>query len=179
MLNESTVRQELQKLARLGIVEARRSGNRTYFRANALHPLYPDIRNIVLKTSGLVDVLRGALTGPRVQFAFVFGSIASGTEQATSDVDLMVLGTIRMRELSGLLTESVATLGREINPHILTLEEFSKRRAAGDHFITSVLASTKLFVIGSEVELEGMGRQRLAAKPQDESPGDRRAPGHR
>ncbi len=178
-LNEATVRQELQKLSRLGIVEARRSGNRTYFRANTLHPLYPDIRNLVLKTSGLVDVLRGALTDPGVQFAFVFGSIADGTEKATSDVDLMVLGSIRLRELTGLLAESVATLGREINPHILTPKEFSRRRTEGDHFITSVLASPKLFVIGSEDELEGLGQERMDKKPPDKSPGDRRTPGNR
>src|SRR5580704_6127246 len=98
----ATVRQELSSLARLGLVEARKSGNRTYYRANAAHPLYPEIRRIVLKTSGLADLLRERLSGhgidragiegSRIEIAFVFGSVASGAEKAHSDIDLMVVG---------------------------------------------------------------------------------------
>jgi DNA-binding transcriptional ArsR family regulator len=157
-LADATVRQELARLSGLAIIEARRAGNRTYYRANPIHPLYRDIRNLVLKTSGLVDVLRGALTDPRVQIAFVFGSMASGTAKASSDVDLMVIGTIHMRELAKLLSGVTTTLGRESNPHILTQAEFEERKKSGDHFLTTVLGSPKLFVIGSEHELESVGR---------------------
>ena len=59
-LSVATVRQELQKLLRMQLVEAQRSGNRLYYRANKGHPLYPDIRNMVLKTAGMVDVLMDA-----------------------------------------------------------------------------------------------------------------------
>ncbi len=78
-LADATVRQELKRLARLGVVESRRDGNRTYYRANTQHPLYPDIHNLVIKTSGLVDVLREALTDRGIRVAFVFGSVASRT----------------------------------------------------------------------------------------------------
>lgn len=73
-LTEATVRQELRRLTRLGLVEVRRDGNRAYYRANSVHPLYPDIRNPVLKTAGLVDVLREALMDKRVRLAYVVGS---------------------------------------------------------------------------------------------------------
>ena len=55
-LADAPVRQELKRLSRLGVVEPRRDGNRTYYHANTEHPLYPNIRNMVLKTSGLVDI---------------------------------------------------------------------------------------------------------------------------
>ena len=76
----STVRQELKNLVQLGLVQGRRSGNRTYYRANVRHPLYPEIHNLVLKTIGLVELLRDALGHDGIQVAFVFGSIASGVE---------------------------------------------------------------------------------------------------
>jgi predicted transcriptional regulator len=82
-LSVATVRQELQKLLQMQLVEAQRSGNRLYYRANTSHPLYTDIRNIVLKTSGMVDILRDALDKEDVKIAFVFGSVVSNQEGAT------------------------------------------------------------------------------------------------
>lgn len=157
-LADATVRQELKRLTRLGVVEPRRDGNRTYYHANTEHPLYPDIRNMVLKTSGLVDVLRDALTHSGIHLAFVFGSIARSNGKAGSDVDLMVIGTISLRQLGKLLSGVAAKLGREVNPHVLSPEEFVKRRKSREHFMTTVLGEPRLFVIGSEDELKAMGR---------------------
>jgi DNA-binding transcriptional ArsR family regulator len=158
-LSDATVRQELKKLTRLGVVEVRRDGNRTYYRANDAHPLYPDIRNLVLKTSGLTEVLREALVGAgNVELAFVFGSIAGNTVKAHSDIDLMVVGTIGLRQLSKRLSGLEAKLGREVNPHVLTPEEFARRAGERDHFITAVLKGPRLFVVGGEDELRRLGQ---------------------
>lgn len=156
-LADATVRQELKRLSGLGIVEARQDGNRTYYHANTRHPLYPDIRNLVLKTDGLVEVLRAALESPEIQFAFVFGSVAAGTETAESDIDLMVIGPISLRRLSKLLSGMATRVGREINPHVFTVEEFIQRQKARDHFLSTVLAKQKLYVIGNEDELTRLG----------------------
>jgi DNA-binding transcriptional ArsR family regulator len=155
-LADATVRQELRRLSRLGVVESRRDGNRTYYRANLLHPLYPDIRSLTLKTSGLAGVLREALAHPGIRLAFVFGSVAAGAEKAESDVDLMVIGAVSLRQLSKLLSGVSAKVGREINPHVFTAEEFVRRKKARDHFVSTVSGAPKLFVIGSEDELEAI-----------------------
>jgi DNA-binding transcriptional ArsR family regulator len=158
-LSDATIRQELKKLTRLGVVEARRDGNRRYYRANDSHPLYPDIRNLVLKTSGLTDMLREALGGAGdIERAFVFGSVASDNAKAHSDIDLMVIGTISLRQLSKRLSGLEAKLGREVNPHVLTPEEFARRAGERDHFITAVLKGPKLFVVGGEDELRRLGK---------------------
>ena len=156
-LSVGTVRQELKRLTRLGLVEVRRDGNRTCYRASGHHPLYPEIRGLVLKTSGLVDVLRDALTHKGIRLAFVFGSVASDEAGADSDVDLMVVGSVGLRRLGKLLSGVSTTLGREVNPNVLTPEEVAKRRRADDHFLTRVLESPRLFVIGTEDELKAMG----------------------
>jgi DNA-binding transcriptional ArsR family regulator len=154
----STVRQELKRLIRVGVIMERRDGNRTYYRANTEHPLYPDLRNLVLKTSGLVEVVQQALKHPGIRVAFVFGSLAGGMEKAHSDVDLMVIGDIGLREVGGLLTHVTADVGREVSPHVFKVEEFARRKKAHDHFLTTVLAAPKLFVIGDEHELAGLGQ---------------------
>jgi predicted nucleotidyltransferase/DNA-binding HxlR family transcriptional regulator len=156
-LNDSTIRQELRKLVRLDLVRSRRDSNRVYYRAKTGNPLYPDIRNLVLKTSGLADVLRSALEDKRIRLAFVFGSVARSEEKAGSDVDLMVIGELGLRDLSGLLSGVEERIGREINPHVLQEDEFRKRLRTKEHFVTSVMESPKIFIIGSQDELEALG----------------------
>lgn len=157
-LNDSTIRQELRKLVRLDLVHSRRDSNRVYYRAKTGNPLYPEIRNLVLKTSGLADVLKPALRDKRIRLAFVFGSTARGEEKAGSDVDLMVIGELGLRDLSGLLSGIEERIGREINPHVLHEDEFRRRVQAKEHFVTSVMKSPKIFIRGSQDELEAVGR---------------------
>ncbi len=153
----ATVRQDIEKLEKTGIVNRRRDGNRVYFRANSQHPLYPEIRQLVMKTTGVSDVLRSCLQAADIRVAFVFGSMASGTARPGSDIDLMVIGDIGLRKLSSLLMEASQHLGREINPHILSDIEFRRRVGQRDHFLESVLRSDKIFVIGSAHDLETVG----------------------
>jgi len=157
-LSLGTIRQDLQKLVKLDLVKTRRDGNRLYHRANVEHPLFPEIRNLVLKTSGLVEILREALDKEGVKVAFIFGSLARGRENAGSDVDLMVIGTIGLRSLSKWLSGVSDQIGREINPVVWSMDEFRQRRKTGNHFLSNVLESPKLFVIGREKDLEAMGR---------------------
>ena len=157
-LSLATVQQELRRLTRIGLVIARKDGNRIYYRANAEHPAYGELRSLVLKTDGLAGVLAEALQDKQIQLAFVFGSVARGESRADSDVDLMVIGSVGLRRLTQLLSGVAERLGREINPHILTPQEFKERKRQGDHFLSSVLDTPKLFVIGTEDGLAGMGQ---------------------
>jgi len=153
-----TVQQEIKKLLRLDIITRIKDGNRVYYKANAEHPLYADIKKLVLKTIGLADILKNALAvEKKIKVAFVFGSIARQVEKAHSDIDLMVIGEISLRKLTALLGDSANKIGREINPHIQTESEFIKRKKAKDHFLKQVLESPKIFIIGNEDELSAMG----------------------
>jgi predicted nucleotidyltransferase len=153
-----TVQQEIKKLLRLDIITRIKDGNRSYYKANTNHPLYPEIRNLVLKTNGLADLLKQALSAElKIKIAFVFGSFARKEEKAASDIDLMVIGDIGLRKLTGLLMDVSEKLGREINPYRLTESEFIKRKKEKDHFLQEVLQSPKIFITGTEDELEAMG----------------------
>ncbi len=152
-----TVSQELKKLEDMDLVAARRDGNRLYYSANRDHPLYNDIRNMVMKTIGLAQILSGALAGAPISIAFVFGSVASGGEDAQSDVDLMVIGGTGLREISRLLAGVSEQIGREVNPHVMSAKEFGERWRAEDHFLRRVIDSPKLFVVGDDDELARLG----------------------
>lgn len=156
-LNDRTIRQELTKLLKLDLVIARKDSNRIYYRAKESNPLYPDICNLVLKSIGLIDVLFDALKkDKRIKTAFVFGSISEGRETSESDVDLFVIGSMGMRNVSSLLSGTAEKIGREINAHVMSEDEIQKRYSSKDHFIDSVIKSKKLFIIGTEDDLRAM-----------------------
>jgi predicted nucleotidyltransferase len=152
------IQTELRKLLDLQLVIARRSGNRLYYKANIQHPLYPEINMLVLKTNGLADYLKKLLQNrDDITAAFIFGSLASGSEKAASDIDLMFIGTAGLRAISGLLSDFKAKVGRDVNPHVFAKDEFIKRKLESEHFIASVLTSPKIFVKGTEHDLAEMG----------------------
>ena len=157
-LNIASLRNEMEKLTALDIVKKRIDGNRTYFSANRDHPLYPEIRNIVLKTVGMADLIRPALKERNVEIAFIYGSVAQGTESATSDLDLFVVGELSLREITSRLKDLQDVLFREINPFVITHKEMNTRLKNKDHFITSIMKENKIFIIGDKNELEKLGR---------------------
>jgi len=156
-LTIGTVQQDLKKLLKMDLIESRKDGNRLYYRANKDHPLYQDLRNLVLRTDGLVEIIRQALPSKKIRVAFVFGSLASNQMMARSDVDLMVIGSISLREITSFLMGVSEKIGREINPHVMSVEEFKKRKWTGEHFLSRVLESPILYIIGNENELAAVG----------------------
>lgn len=159
---QRSVEEELQKLVDLELLTTTKERHRRYYSANTAHPLYPELRSIVLKTVGLRDVLLEALSSEKIQFAFVFGSLAAIKERAESDLDLMIIGSAGHRDLASPLRGLTERLGREINPHFFTLEELNRRLAVRDHFLSDVLAKPKLFIIGDEHEFTDLVKVRMA-----------------
>jgi len=152
----SSLQRELQGLTEAGILKSHRQGHMVYFQANTESPLFSDLRGLMLKTAGLVDILADALNAFRskIKLAFVYGSIASGQERSDSDIDLMVIGDISPVDLARPLRNARELLGREINPTVYSSAEFAKKRKATDHFLTQVLTKPRLLVLGSENELD-------------------------
>jgi predicted nucleotidyltransferase len=151
----SAVQRELQRLEAAGLITTHRRGRQVYYQANRRAPLFPELRGLALKTTGLADVLRAALAplADQIQVAFLFGSVASGEERPDSDVDLMVIGQTGLYDLTPTVKETENQLSREINPVTMPPEEWAERLADGDHFLTSVEENPKVFLIGDENEL--------------------------
>lgn len=156
-LGLGTMQDELKKLSKADLVTSRRDGNRRYYRANASHPLFPDLQQLVLKTSGLREVLVDALRGLKgVEVALVFGSLAAGPGQAASDVDLLVIGEAGLRALAPRLRRAGEQIGREINPVTMTAAEYAKGKTKHP-LLLDIAGKEKLFIMGDADELERLG----------------------
>ena len=158
-MGSGAVQRELAKLVKSALVTVKKVGNQKHYQANQLAPIFDELRSIVMKTFGVADVLRMALQAhwPQIDLAFVYGSMAKGSEQAHSDIDLMVIGEqISNAALLEVLQPLQQQLGRIVNPTLYTPAEFEQRVRDGKSFIVRVLEQPKIFVKGREDELIGL-----------------------
>jgi predicted nucleotidyltransferase len=147
------VQRELVRLEASGLVTATRVGKQKHYQANARAPVFKELRALVLKTSGLAEVLRRALRPleARIRAAFVYGSIAKGQDTASSDIDLMVVGDrLTYADLFDALESASTRLGRKVAPTIYAPQELAKRTEQDNAFVTRVLEQPKIWLIGDE-----------------------------
>jgi DNA-binding transcriptional ArsR family regulator len=151
----SSLQRELSALVDAGILRRRSEGNRVYYQPDPDCPFLGELQGLLSKTAGLADILKEALQPywQSIKFAFVFGSIARQEETSASDVDLMIVGDVGLSELSPALREAERRIHRSINPAVYSWEEFSRRTAANDHFLSTVMRAEKLFLKGNDDEL--------------------------
>jgi predicted nucleotidyltransferase len=169
------VLRELERLEATDLVVVTRVGNQKHYQANREAPIFDELRGIVVKTFGVADRLRGALApiAKRIRAAFIYGSIAKGTDTARSDVDVMILSEdVSFSDAIRALTTAEQQIGRSISPTIFGLDEWRAKLGEEDGFLQRVLAQPKLFLIGTDDDLPsarkpGEDRQ---AKERDRKP---------
>ena len=152
----SSLQRELESLVASGLLLRRQDGRRAYFKANADSPLFPELKGLIEKTAGIVPVLKTALSkfGDRIDVAILYGSIARGQEHAGSDVDLMIVGSVKQIDLLPALRKLESGFRRELNATIFAPNEFRRKLADKDHFIVSVLKGKTIVLKGTLDELE-------------------------
>jgi predicted nucleotidyltransferase len=160
-----TLHKELARLAEAGLLIRESVGNQVRYSANLDCPVFEELASILLKTSGLVDVLAGALSPveKQISLAFVFGSLARGEQQSGSDVDVMLVGSLGFADAVRMLHPAQEILRREINPVVYSPDEFYRRTASDDSFIREILSKPKLFIMGNEDELRKLTQNQTAS----------------
>lgn len=151
------VQRELEKLSAASLINVKQLGNQKRYQANQDTPFFLDLRNIILKTFGLADVLKEALQPitQNIFVAFIYGSIAKQEDTATSDIDLMIITEeLSYANIFRLLQKSETQLGRKINPTIYSPHEWARKLNEENNFVTKILSQTKIFLIGTDKELE-------------------------
>ena len=150
------VQRELAALSAAGLLTVSKQGNQKHFQANVAAPIFAELRGLVLKTTGLADVLRAALAplAAHIQAAFVYGSVARQQDTAESDIDVMIISpSLGYADVFGALENAAATLGRKVNPTLYTPLDIARRQEQDNAFVTRVLQQPKIWLIGTEKEL--------------------------
>lgn len=139
----------MAKLEDLGILISSRERNLKRFQVNKDCAFEPELKGLIQKTTGIIGRLKAALqTVKGIDFAFVYGSFAKGTENADSDVDLLIVGDTELDPLDRLFAGLEKALGRTVNYVLYSRNEYEAKKAKKDAFLQEVLREDKIWVIG-------------------------------
>lgn len=165
-VSAGSLHRELRVLADLGLLIRQEIGHQVHYRANQASPVFPEVAGLLRKTSGLADVLREALKplAGNVTVAFIYGSLAAGSDGPSSDVDVMVLGRASFADVVRSLSPAQAVLQREVNPVVMREREFTQRFARGDGFARDVAKGQQLWLIGGKHDFAELVASRTAQR---------------
>ena len=141
-----TLQRELDTLSQLGLIDRSTVGKQVFYRANRNHPVFPELRALVAKTVGAIQVLSSALAplADRISLAFIYGSVARQEEKAESDIDMLIVGKVTLEDMLTQLGDVDPSLGRAVNPTVYSVAEFKTKLASGNHFLNSVVRGDKV-----------------------------------
>ncbi len=150
-LDYKNISRELKNLENIGLLASRKEGNLKIYSLNKKFIIYPELRTIFLKTKGASAILKQVLSKIKeIEYAFIHGSVAAGTEDDRSDIDLMVIGDVSLEKILKTMKEPEEVLGREINASLFSIAEFKKRLKAKDPFLNHVMHEPIIFLAGDE-----------------------------
>jgi len=142
------VKKEIEKLRKLNLVTETRRGNQKIFKINKSSPIYEDLKRMFLKTEVLGDVIKESLENEDIKYALIFGSFAKGEENEKSDIDLLVIGSLKEESILKIVRDSESKTGREINYILWNEKEFEKRAKEGHHLLKDIIIKPVIMLIG-------------------------------
>jgi predicted nucleotidyltransferase len=151
------VERELSRLQRSGLVSVERIGNQKHFRANHQSPVFKELKSLVFKTVALAQPLEKSLQphADKIKAAFVYGSVAKGSDTAQSDIDLMVIGDdLNYAELYTAVQNAQDALQRKVSPIFLSSEDWARKAARRGSFVSKISVLPKLFILGSDKDIQ-------------------------
>jgi predicted nucleotidyltransferase len=167
-VGKGSLMRELDRLQRAGVLTMTRQGNQTHYQANPDCPIYAELLGIARKTFGITEPLRQALQpfAEQITWAFVYGSIAKDQANASSDIDLMLIGEgLHYSEVMERLIPMEEQLGRVLNPTLYTPDDWAAKLAAENSFVVRVAQQDKINLMGANPLESKDGQQREPGKP--------------
>lgn len=157
----SSLQRELKTLSKNGILRTKRESNRLYYQAETNSPVFLPLQELMKQTLGIIPALEESILqfADKIEFAFIYGSVATGTEHTLSDVDLIIIGEIGLADIASAVRKMESKFEREINVNCYKTDEFKSKLNAKNHFISQIVIEEKIFIKGSIDEFDRFVKQ--------------------
>jgi predicted nucleotidyltransferase len=135
-----------------GLANSALKGNQRQISANRQSLLFKELSDLTRKVMGAAALLTDALRPieRKIEVAFLYGSVAKQSDNAESDIDIMIVGSdLTLSELLDQLLPVEEMLCRKVNPTCYTVGEFKKRLSDTDSFVNKVLRQPMIQLLGN------------------------------
>ena len=150
----NAVRRELARLEKTGLLTSEWRANRRFYAIRREYIFFNELLSIINKTVGLGGtIIANKQKVGKIKYAMLSSFFVKGKPYTQNDVDLFVVGTIVLPELSAIIREEEARRAREINFTPMAEEEFNFRKNRRDPFVMGILAKPRVMLIGDEEEM--------------------------
>lgn len=150
----NAVRRELAHLEKAGMLTKEPRANRLYYAFRRDYPLYFELLEFIAKTTGLgQELLKNKAKLGKIKFAMLSGGFVRGLPSTAEKIDLLLVGSVVLPELSQIVKNEEARRDKEINYTVMTEDEFEFRKKRRDPFILAILSGSRVMIIGDEEEL--------------------------
>lgn len=152
----NAVRAELTRMEKIGLLSSEWRANRKYYSVKKDYLFFDELLRLVNKTTGLGGALvRDRVRLGKIKYAMLSGGYVRGLKPGPNDVELLLVGVVVLPQLSLIVKEQEAKLGREINYTVMSDEEYEFRKTRRDPFVIGLLEKSRVMLIGDEIEMIG------------------------
>lgn len=151
--NPTYAKEELDNLVELGLISFEKKGNLSLYAAKKNSPIFEDLKNIFLKTECVGALLKEKIENySGIKFAVIYGSFAKGTQRETSDIDVLIVGEIKEKDLLEIVRKFENKTGRELNYVLWAENELRKKVKEKIPMLADIKKNKFLIVKGDENE---------------------------
>jgi predicted nucleotidyltransferase len=151
-LGSASLQREINRLVVAGLANSTLKGNQRQISANRQSPLFKELSDLTRKVMGAAALITEALLPAerKIEVAFLYGSVAKQSDNAGSDIDVMMIGSdLTLGEVLEQLLPVEEMLCRKVNPTCYTVGEFKKRLSDADSFVNKVLSQPIIQLFGN------------------------------
>lgn len=150
-LNAGNIKREIDNLLKSGIIAQAIEGRIKYYTANQEFYLFEEFKKIFEKTTGYIALLKKMFTEQKdICLAFIYGSYAKECQTYKSDIDLIIIGGMNLKNINLEIRKLEKKLEREINYTVYSENEFKRKTIEGDGFLREILKEPKIILAGDE-----------------------------
>ncbi|MHC1716437.1 MAG: hypothetical protein AB9915_00880 [Candidatus Dojkabacteria bacterium] len=150
----NAVRRELINLEAAGILKSQKEGNKLVYKINKKCPILLDLRSMFFKDSevGLrIMEIINSIEG--IQLVVLTESFLKKKYENNTDVDLLFIGEMKVRELTIAVNQAEKDLERDIRFSAIRKEDFDFARKKKEPFLMNIIEKDKIIMFGQLSDL--------------------------
>lgn len=145
----NAVRRELLNLKKNGVLKSHKDGNKLMYKLDPTCPIIPDLRSLFFKDSAIGTKLIEKLTAIEgIKLAFVTQSFLDKKYQSDIDMDMLIIGNMKVKDLNNAISTLEKETGRVIKFAALKPEDYEFARKKKDPILMNTLEKDRIIIIG-------------------------------